>query len=315
MKIVLFLFVIFSSKIGTQAWFPVKNPFQLKIAELKQHSITDCMDVRSDEGIYKYTKTIDYNSEKNHSNFIDVSEVADSMRVCGLYLFTDPDKIIEIFIRQLDVDCEFGGLVSVFDGWELNGNYFPNQHDHPLNLEQRSNELCNTWNHYPLYKSVYRSSQNAALIQYRIPVKGSFTVIVRHLKNPQPCNILVQPELSPSYYLSNYGERKNCSISSMFPAKIKLIHFNVGGKQLQHDCDTKADRLAIEGVMEANADSPKTLANICGKSNQMLTYSMLCDFSTLRLISSGLYQNRVLLSFDFNSFDEELVHDTLYCET
>lgn len=75
--------------------------------------------------------------------------------------------------------------IQVFDGWEMNGKYFPSTHDHPLSLEQRNNEFCNDRKHYPSYRTVYRSNQNAALIQYRIPVKGSFTITVRHLRNPE----------------------------------------------------------------------------------------------------------------------------------
>lgn len=67
----------------------------------------------------------------------------------------------------------------------MNGKYFPNVNDHPLNIEQRSNEFCNDHRNLPSYRTVFRSSQNAALIQYRIPVKGSFTIVVRHLKNPE----------------------------------------------------------------------------------------------------------------------------------
>lgn len=71
------------------------------------------MDVRSDEGIFKYVKVPRFISSPKHSKLIDVTAIEDSMQVCGLFLFTDPDKIIEIHIRQLDVDCEFGGLISV----------------------------------------------------------------------------------------------------------------------------------------------------------------------------------------------------------
>lgn len=126
----------------------------------------------------------------------------------------------------------------MFDGWEMNGKYFPSIHDHPLSLEQRNNEFCNDRKHYPSYRNVYRSNQNAALIQYRIPVKGSFTIAVRHLRNPEPCNILAQPDLAPSYFLSNYGGKKNCTLSTVFPAVINILEANIGtqvGKPLNFD--------------------------------------------------------------------------------
>lgn len=33
--------------------------------------------------------------------------------VCGIYIFTDPDRSVEVHFNYLDVSCENGGLVSV----------------------------------------------------------------------------------------------------------------------------------------------------------------------------------------------------------
>lgn len=33
--------------------------------------------------------------------------------VCGLYVLTDPDKLVEISIKYLDVNCDSGGLIAV----------------------------------------------------------------------------------------------------------------------------------------------------------------------------------------------------------
>lgn len=71
------------------------------------------MDVRSDEGIFKYLKIPRFISTPKHSKLIDIASIEESMQVCGLFLFTEPDKIIEVHIRQMDVDCETGGLMSV----------------------------------------------------------------------------------------------------------------------------------------------------------------------------------------------------------
>lgn len=69
-----------------------------------------------------------------------------------------------------------GALMAFFDGWELNGKYFPNEIDHHLSLEQRSHEFCNHNAEWPFrqLRKRFRSSQNAALLQYRIPIKGSW---------------------------------------------------------------------------------------------------------------------------------------------
>lgn len=71
---------------------------------------------------------------------------------------------------------------QVVDGWELNGEYFPSPEDHPLPLEQRVVSECGSRQ----VKSRYLSSQNAALVQYRVPRMGQgFSMRVSFVKNPQ----------------------------------------------------------------------------------------------------------------------------------
>lgn len=41
------------------------------------------------------------------------SGIAPSMVVCGLYVVTDPEKLVEITIKMMDVSCESGGLMAV----------------------------------------------------------------------------------------------------------------------------------------------------------------------------------------------------------
>lgn len=66
------------------------------------------------------------------------------------------------------------------DGWELNGQFFPSPRDHPVPEDDRFTEICGSQK----IKRVFISSQNAALLQYRVPMKGKgFSVIVRHVKN------------------------------------------------------------------------------------------------------------------------------------
>lgn len=66
------------------------------------------------------------------------------------------------------------------DGWELNGEYFPSPADHALPMNSRFHEFCGQRK----VKQVFTSSQNVALIQYRMPAKGSsFGFSVRFIKN------------------------------------------------------------------------------------------------------------------------------------
>lgn len=67
------------------------------------------------------------------------------------------------------------------DGWELNGEFFPNPMDHLLPMQSRFSEFCGKRK----IKQVFLSSQNVALIQYRMPSRGSrFSFSVRFVKNP-----------------------------------------------------------------------------------------------------------------------------------
>ena len=69
----------------------------------------------------------------------------------------------------------------MFDGWELNGNVFPGGEDHHLSLEDRSHPICS--GHGSQHKFV--SSQNAALVSFKIPTAGQgFKLRVTYRPNP-----------------------------------------------------------------------------------------------------------------------------------
>lgn len=72
-------------------------------------------------------------------------------------------------------------LYQFVDGWELNGQLFPNDQDHQKPSLKRFSEMCGT----KKPKQVFKSSQNAALIQYRVPRRGNgFSFYVSFVKNP-----------------------------------------------------------------------------------------------------------------------------------
>lgn len=77
--------------------------------------------------------------------------------------------------------------LQFFDGWELDEQYFPNEYDHPLPLNKRVHEFCNFNAEWPFrqLRKRFRSSQNAALLQYRIPHHGSFVASVKFIENPE----------------------------------------------------------------------------------------------------------------------------------
>lgn len=62
------------------------------------------MHVASEEGDYSFKKVLHLRQR--------VTQPIDTT-VCGLYVLTDPDKIVEISIKYLDVNCDAGGLMAV----------------------------------------------------------------------------------------------------------------------------------------------------------------------------------------------------------
>lgn len=60
---------------------------------------TECVHVASEEGDYSYKKVL------------GVEEPSAS--ACGLYILTDPTKVVEISIKYLDANCDTGALLAV----------------------------------------------------------------------------------------------------------------------------------------------------------------------------------------------------------
>lgn len=70
------------------------------------------MHVASEEGDYLYRKTPHLIPSQLQPG-INIVDSSSPMAVCGLYIVTDPDKVVEISIKHLDVDCETSGLMAV----------------------------------------------------------------------------------------------------------------------------------------------------------------------------------------------------------
>lgn len=62
------------------------------------------MHMASEEGDYSFKKV-------PHLVHGDAEQI--DTTVCGVYIVTDPDKIVEISIKYLDVRCDSGGLMAV----------------------------------------------------------------------------------------------------------------------------------------------------------------------------------------------------------
>ncbi|XP_038122572.1 corticotropin-releasing factor-binding protein [Culex quinquefasciatus] len=285
-----------------KAWHAVRNPFEFVKPPEKIHPVTDCMQVTSEDGEFVFRKVAPVVSAPKHGRLIDILGSAPSMEVCGLYFVTDPDKIVEVSVKHLDVNCDTGGLMSFVDGWELNGMYFPTEQDHPKGMEQRVEEFCNDpklWPYSPVRKA-FRSSQNAALVQYRIPISGSFVVSVRYLRNPDPCNVMAEG-VAPYYTLRNHGKHRNCTLTAVFPAVISLVGIDVGGRKdgVNYDCDRpdSTDRLDIGGSPGLDSSDMDKSAAVCGKSlDAGPEQAIFCEASSVRLVSSGRHANQAMVS-------------------
>ncbi|KOC67915.1 Corticotropin-releasing factor-binding protein [Habropoda laboriosa] len=248
--------------------------------------VTDCMFVTSEPGSFTYT------SKTNDEE------------VCGIYFLAGPDQMVEINFITFDVPCEHHGLVSVVDGWELNGEVFPSEMDHRLPLKQRSSEFCGK---NIGVKRTFTSSQNVAVIQYRIPKPGKgFTLLARFLKNPRPCNVLAA-SIGEPYTLRNYGRRVNCTYVALYSGTVQVIALGVGvsnflgsvrttetGTLRKCDETSPHDQVVIGGSFGLDTSKVQIVDSICGIDSKP-DYQELVEYSvtSVRLVSSGFFENSV----------------------
>ncbi|KAK3095817.1 hypothetical protein FSP39_019604 [Pinctada imbricata] len=244
--------------------------------------------------------------------------------VCGFYLISSPDEIIEIEFIDFEVDCESGGLVAVVDGWELNGNFFPSESDHHLSMKERYHTLCGK----EVPKRIYLASQNAALIQNYIPVPGEgFTVRVKYLPNPQPCNVLSMFQ-EGVYTMKNYGEKRNCSFSAIYPEKVRFLSIDVGSTGLNKErelefgvsdqCESQKggdDYVEILGGNSFALSSLNRFKISCGLQSSADKHSEIvgCQHTVIRMVSSGQFYNTITFLYTPPSNDEFAMADPNKC--
>ncbi|XP_075148868.1 corticotropin-releasing factor-binding protein [Haematobia irritans] len=313
MKAAVVFFSLSIIVLSVTAWPNVKRTFDLyphNPSPYEIHTITDCMHVASEAGDYAFKKLPPHsipapvaalfgNTDEMGAEASAMLQLEESLQVCGLYVIGEPDTIVEITMKHYDVNCETGALMAFVDGWELNGEYFPSAKDHHRPLEDRVQEFCNNYKQWPRLsnKKFFRSNQNAALLQYRIPVKGSFIANIRFHKITQPCNVLVQ-DTDALFHIANYGHNRNCSISALFPAAVSVTNLKIGGKAVRQDkpnyeCGMFGDRLEIGGSSGLDSTGMEKSSEICGFATESgPEQAIFCGVTTLRLISTGRFQNQ-----------------------
>ncbi|XP_054280444.1 corticotropin-releasing factor-binding protein [Macrosteles quadrilineatus] len=270
-----------------------------------EHIIQDCVMVTSEEGHFYYK-----------------SPGGEEVTACGVFLITDPDKVVEVYFDHLDVPCNTGGLVSFVDGWEMNGQFFPSADDHPKPMSERYQEFCGS--RQP--KTVFLSSQNAGLVQYKVPKRGrGFSFHVRYIRNPTPCNILIEGT-SDVYTLRNYGKHVNCSLTAVYPAQVRVLQLGVGmafsKRNLQvetgtiHKCDKRGmpDFVQLGGSEGLDLSTYSVIDSICGTDSlpERVVETILCGVTTVRLVSSGEFDNAVTIQLR-QADEEDIPSASLIC--
>lgn len=235
--------------------------------------------------------------------------------VCGLYLIGEPDQIVEVEFLNFNIMCADGGLAAFFDGWELQGDIFPGMDDHTLSMHDRYTTFCDN-----KPKKLFVSSQNVALIQFRVPTVGEgFKVLVNFKSNPQPCNAVAMFEMGV-LTMKNFGMRRNCTVSIIFPEKIKFLNVDVGvtaekkvtetevgltDKQCMHFGGGDYIQLLYGNGLDTSVMA--TRAIYCGmesRTDKTVKVVLGCNHSVVRMVSSGDYYNTVTFEYAPPSEDE-----------
>ncbi|XP_062307207.1 corticotropin-releasing factor-binding protein-like [Osmerus eperlanus] len=217
---------------------------------------------------------------------------------CAVFLIAEPSELISVELSHTSIDCSAGDFIKVFDGWVLKGEKFPSSQDHPLPVQQRYSDYCSSGPG----GGATLSSQNVAMLFFRVHSPDSgFTLNVRKLHNPFPCNVMSQsPEGSFTMVLPHLN--RNCSFSIIYPVEVQLTELSLGqaaSNQLsplvrgRTGCVATGDYVELLGGNGVDTSKMFPLADLCYSVSGLAQMKIGCDNSVVRLVSSGSYVNRV----------------------
>ncbi|XP_077379007.1 corticotropin-releasing factor-binding protein [Festucalex cinctus] len=239
-------------------------------------------------------RCLDMLATEGHFTFVASSP---QQLACAAFIIGEPSEVIGLELSDVNIDCDAGDFIKIFDGWVLKGEKFPSNQDHPLPLHQRYTDICSSTP--PGHAS--RSSQNVAMVFFRIHAPDSgFTLIVKKLRNPFPCNIMSQsPEGSFTMVMPH--QHRNCSFSIIYPVEIQLTQLSLGqakSNQLRpkatlSGCSGSADYVELLGGNGVDTSRMFPVADLCFPLSGLAQMKIGCDNSVVRLVSSGNYINRV----------------------
>ncbi|KAF7641813.1 hypothetical protein LDENG_00271340 [Lucifuga dentata] len=183
---------------------------------------------------------------------------------CAAFFMAEPTQLISVDFTSADIDCRGGDFIKVFDGWVMKGEKFPSSQDHPLPPYERYVDYCEAG----LPSRTVRSSQNVAMVFFRVHSAGSsFTLTVRKVFNPFPCNVLSQtPE--GSYTMMIPQQHKNCSFSIIYPVEVQVSEFSLGHynnfpKRSMSGCAESGDFVELLGGSGIDTSKLLPIADLC----------------------------------------------------
>ncbi|XP_029921246.1 corticotropin-releasing factor-binding protein [Myripristis murdjan] len=252
--------------------------------ELIYHRPLRCLDMIAVEGQFTFT------AERPQLN-------------CAAFFIAEPDEVISVDFGSVDIDCQGGDFIKVFDGWVMKGEKFPSSQDHPLPVYERYVDYCSSGS-----LRAVRSSQNVAMVFFRIHNAGSsFTLTMKKLINPFPCNIISQtPEGSFTMVIPQ--QHRNCSFSIIYPVEIQISEFSLGHrssfpKRTMPGCTGSGDFVEVLGGNGLDTSKMLPVADFCYSFTGPSNMKIGCDNTVVRMISSGKFVNRV--SFSYQSLDPQ----------
>ncbi|XP_061117256.1 corticotropin-releasing factor-binding protein-like [Conger conger] len=220
---------------------------------------------------------------------------------CAVYLIFEPSEVISVEFSSVDIDCSRGDFLKVFDGWFLKGEMFPSSEDHALPLSERYAEFCDSG----VLRRTVRSSQNVAMIFFRIhsPESG-FTVTVKKLSNPFPCNIISQTR-EGRFTMVIPHQHTNCSFSIIYPVEIQIQELTLGrldsndtpAKRSAPGCGGAGDFVELLGGNGVDPSKMFPVADLCYSLSGPAQLKVGCDSAVMRLVSSGKFINRVTFQY------------------
>ncbi|KAM9841436.1 corticotropin-releasing factor-binding protein isoform 2-T2 [Aulostomus maculatus] len=225
---------------------------------------------------------------------------------CAAFFTAEPNEVISVEYDNVDIDCEGGDFITVFDGWVMKGEKFPSSQDHPLALYERYVDYCDSGS----LRRTVRSSQNVAMVFFRIHNAGSsFTLTVRKLVNPFPCNVISQaPE--GSYTMVNPQQHRNCSFSIIYPVEIDISEFSLGHhdynnfpKRSAPGCAESGDFVQLLGGNGIDTSKLLPISDLCVSFTGPTHMKVGCDNTVVRMVSSGRFVSRV--SFSYRLLDSQ----------